>query len=576
MIFNFLKKRKLPKNILILSALPFDEVSFEKAYCSQTSDYIASLKQTYGLGSLDLLWEQYKPLAHHIQSTFDLIRKYGGSVIVDFKLEDLAKIPNYDIVIILAHHSDISDEIEIGNKMVRARELISRIPLDCKVILDITSCYSAHFIPWIKARIPESKIIGINCPTSLKVRLDIITYIILVMAEKGGEDYIEVFKSAWSNVGVASNALNDIKLGSRFQSTIYAPSEVRKGDEFIVSVFLHKTDDSEELEILSRCIDPDISKRNQMYLKTKLKKGDIVEFQVYFNDIQYPDVEVDEYSKEVYWDNSIESVEFIFTIGADFNRATFIGKIKLAVNKEPIGDMVFKINVVDAPSVAGVSPCCPITFDSYDRVVDENIQRQHIISVLHDKIQEFQCQGTNGSSAEIDMCYKCIDLLQQERQVKEHSPLKVFISSTSDMQVFRKVMENRVESCEMYADMYERWGQGNDYPRDICCMHVLQSDIFVCILGSRYGFIEPLWNKSMTEIEYRIASYAGIPALIYIMDDYKKGMQELSGDDLLDSKRQAAFIEELKSKRLVCLFKGELDLELNAHKELITLKNKLS
>lgn len=576
MIFNFLKKRKLPKNVLILSALPFDEVSFENAYCSQTSDYIASLKQTYGLESLDLLWEQYKPIVHQIQSVFNLVRKYGGSVIVDFKLEDLAKIPNYDIVIILAHHSDISDEIEIDNKMFRARELINRIPLGCKVILDITSCYSAHFIPGIKARIPESKIIGINCSTSLKVRLDIITYIILVMAEKGIEDYIEVFKSAWSNVGVANNALNDLKLGSKFQSTIYAPSEVQKGDEFIVSVFLHKTDDGDELEILSRDIDPESSRRNQMYLKTKLKKGDVVEFQVYFNENQYADVKVDEYSKEVYWDNSIESVEFIFTIGACFNRTAFIGKIKLAVNKEPVGDMVFRVNVVDIPSVIGAMPCCPVTFESYDRTAEVNIQRQHILSVLHQKIQEFQGQCSDESSADIDMCYKCIDLLQQERQVKEHSPLKVFISSTSDMQAFRKVMENRVESCEMYADMYERWGQGNDYPRDICCSHVLQSDIFVCILGSRYGFVEPLWNKSMTEIEYRIASYAGIPALIYILDDYKQGMQELTGDDLLDSKRQETFIEELKSKRLVCMFKGELDLQLNAYKELITLKNKLS
>lgn len=575
-MFSFLKKKRLPKRMLILSALPFDEDSFGKAYSSQTSDFIASLKRTYGQEDLARLWELYKPLARQLQSTFDLVRKYGGSVMVDFKLEDLQRIVDYDIVIILAHHSDISDEIEIGNKMVRASRFIARIPLGCKIVLDITSCYSAHFIPWIKARIPESKIIGINCPTSLKLRLDILTYIILVMAEKGVDNYLDAFKSAWNNVELAKDALNDIKLGSRLQSTIYAPSEVRKGDEFIVSVFLHKTSDGEELEILSRGVDPDSSKRNQMYLKTKLKKGDVVEFQVYFNAAQYPGIEVDEPTKEVYWDNTIESVEFIFTTTSDFNRNAFLGKIKLAVNKEPVGDMAFKINVVNSSSVNGVAPCGPIQFVPYDRGGEADVQRRQVLSVLQDKILELQSQNPSGSSAEIEMCNRCIDLLQQTRAGNVHSPLKVFISSTSDMQSFRKVIENRVVSCEMYADMYERWGQGNDYPRDLCCSHVLQSDIFVCILGSRYGYVEPLWNKSMTEIEYRIASFAGIPSLIYIMNDYKDRMVELEGSDLADSKRQEDFIEELKSKRLVCMFKGERDLQLNAHKELITLKNKLS
>ena len=101
-MFSFLKKKKLPKSMLILSALPFDEASFGKAYSSQTSDFIASLKRTYGQEELTRLWELYKPLARQLQRTFDLVRKYSGSVIVDFKLEDLQRIVDYDIVIILA------------------------------------------------------------------------------------------------------------------------------------------------------------------------------------------------------------------------------------------------------------------------------------------------------------------------------------------------------------------------------------------------------------------------------------------------------------------------------------------
>ena len=121
---------------------------------------------------------------------------------------------------------------------------------------------------------------------------------------------------------------------------------------------------------------------------------------------------------------------------------------------------------------------------------------------------------------ELDMCKKCLELISNNSKT-HNEVLKVFISSTSDMKEYRDVIRERVFALGMYPDMYEMWGQGNDYPRDMCCKHVLESDIFICILGPNYGFVEPIWDKSMTEIEYRIASNAGIPILIYIRDSRK-------------------------------------------------------
>lgn len=572
-------KKKLPKRFLVLSALPFDKVSFLNAYNSHRSDFIESLKVLYKITDVDSLWNQYQPYAIQMSKTFDLINKYGGKVVTNFQIGDLQNIYEYDIVVIIAHHSDISDEIEINNMMIRSSEFVQRIPSSLKIILDITSCYSAHLVPWIKARIPDSKIIGINCPTSLKTRLEVITYIMIMMAEKGIDDYIEVFKSAWNNIGVSNSNIidNSIKLGSRFQSTLYAPNEVCKGEDFIVSIFLHKTDDCDEIEIRSRNIDPETSKRNQLYLKTKLKKGDLVEFQIYFNENQYLGIEVDEDTKEIYWDNGIESVEFIFTVDKSFSKKSFVGKVKLAVNKESIGDMVFKINIVDEITQNKVNSCCPILFESYDKSKDMLDHRSQIVNILEEKIKSLQNEINSNSSSDIEMCKNCIDLIQSNSvsYVRRQSPLKVFVSSTSDMLFYRNILKEQIELCEMYADMYERWGQGNEYPRDVCCKHVLDSDIFVCILGAKYGFIEPLWNKSMTEIEYRVASNAGIPMLIYIVNDYKQKIHELEDDEFESSKRQEEFIEELKNKRLVCLFSNELSLQLQSNTELTTLKNKL-
>lgn len=570
MIFNFLKK-KLPKKVLLLSALPFDKQSFYDAYYSHSSDFMNSLKEDYNVTGPDALWDLYQPYAKQMSKTFRIVQKYGGVVITSFTLKDLEDIAKYDIVIILAHHSDISDEIEINNTMIRARQFVDQIPTSCQIILDITSCYSSHFIPWIKARIPSSKIIGINCPTSLKTRLDVITYTMIMMAEKGIDNYIETFQLAWNNIGILPDDIveKSIKLGSKFQSSIYAPAEVRKGEDFIMSIFLHKPEDCDEIEIMARSIDPDSARRNQLFLKTRIKRGDLIEFQVYYNEKQYSDIVVDEYKKGIYWDNTIESVDFIFTINPEFNKTAFIGKIKLFVNKESVGDMVFKVSVVDNYTY-NKKNSCSISFEPYDKNKDMDEHRSQIIDILHNKIND-----PTSTPSDIEMCQKCITLIQNKSTEERHTPLRVFISSTSDMYPFRQILKEQIESCEMYADMYERWGQGDDYPRDTCCKHVLQSDIFVCILGAKYGFIEPLWNKSMTEIEYRVASNAGIPMLIYILNDYKQEMQKLSGNELLVANRQEALIDELKNKRLVVFFTNELSLQLQSNTELITLKNKL-
>ena len=120
-----------------------------------------------------------------------------------------------------------------------------------------------------------------------------------------------------------------------------------------------------------------------------------------------------------------------------------------------------------------------------------------------------------------------MELINDSTSTPPSKILKVFVSSTSDLSQYRKVVREQIESCEMYPDMYECWGQGNDYPRDKCCRHVMDSDIFVCILGARYGFVEPAWGMSMTEIEFRVAMKAGKPILVYIYGSYKEEMQKL-------------------------------------------------
>ena len=154
--------------------------------------------------------------------------------------------------------------------------------------------------------------------------------------------------------------------------------------------------------------------------------------------------------------------------------------------------------------------------------------------------------------------------------------LKVFISSTSDLKPFRQVVRDQIESCEMYPDMYELWGQGNDYPRDMCCRHVLDSDIFVCLLGAKYGYVEPAWGMSMTEIEFRVALKSGKPILVYIHNQYKEEMKKLLPENTTAIELQNKLIDELREKRMVGFFSSEMSLALLSIAELSTLKHKIS
>jgi len=564
-------QKKLHNRLIVLSAIPYNRELFYKIAEKGDSDFLVSLTKNFKTKEIDELWSRYESTAQKTCETFDYIESKGGTVVRNFDLNDIQTIKEYDSVVIIAHHSDVSDEIEIQGKLLPTKKLVEAIPQGCKLFLDITSCYSAYLLPRIKVRIPESRIIGIDIKTSLNTRLEVLRNIVDLLIKDRKENYANAAIKAWEKcLQSAASDTETIYLGSKLQSTVYAPCEAIKGEDFIVSVFVHKSDESEEVEIRARSIDENAQKRNELKLKTKLKRGDVIDFQ--FTTNAKADFAIDERIKSIIWDNEIESIEFIVSVSADCQATQFVGKIKIAVNKAKVGDMIFKTNIREKKEVKGAVPCADFDFVRYDGEKAAREQGQKLLNKLNESRKRLQNINPKDSDTqrELDMCEKCLEILSHHSKEK-HNRLEVFISSTSDMKPYRDIIREQVEACEMYPDMYEKWGQGNAYPRDMCCQHVLNADIFVCVLGANYGFVEKIWNKSMTEIEYRIAVKAGIPILIYILDDAE--MQNTS--NFPNSQRQEELINELKSSRLVGMFKSELNLRLLVNKELLVLKNNI-
>ena len=586
-MFGLFKKKQLPKKVLLLSGIPDNQEQFRRLAENGKSDFLNSLASLYGVSDSDRLWNSYSSSAKSLQSAYKAIESRGGKVIRNFSLQDLCHLNEYDIVIIIAHHSDDSDEIEVGGEMVRTMDFVNAIPKDSQIILDLTSCYSAYLIPKLKAHVPFSKIIGIEVKTKLSFRLFLLEKVLEYLCKNNERGYIGALQDVLSSLPKSDckvsvkDATPDIHLGGKLQSTIYAPKQVLKGEDFIVSVFLHKQENSEEIEIIAKSVDDTSEKRNVKHLSVKIRKGDKVDFQFSVSKEQADFFIIDKRNKGFVWDGEINNVEFIVSVLKNCSVSSFIGNVKIFVNKEPIGDMAFKTAVVEQQSFRELT-CAGFEFIPFDKQAEMNEAQHSLLQKLSEKILSLDEQLKQLDSAseselmsEMEICKKCRDLLKTSYSVKKNPVLRVFISSTSDMEVFRKIVKERVEACEMYPDMYENWGQGNDYPRDMCCKHVLQSDIFVCILGVKYGFIEPIWDKSMTEIEFRIAQNAGLPILIYVVENYKEEMEKLVAEERQKAIRQEIFIDELKDKRLVGIFQNELGLSLLVNSELLTIKHKL-
>lgn len=96
----------------------------------------------------------------------------------------------------------------------------------------------------------------------------------------------------------------------------------------------------------------------------------------------------------------------------------------------------------------------------------------------------------------------------------------VFISSTYlDLKEERKKVWETLEKFDVIVKGMEQFGARRTNPLETCLTEVEQSDIYVGIIGMRYGSEEPKTSKSYSQLEYEKAIKLNIDILIYIIDE---------------------------------------------------------
>lgn len=100
--------------------------------------------------------------------------------------------------------------------------------------------------------------------------------------------------------------------------------------------------------------------------------------------------------------------------------------------------------------------------------------------------------------------------------------MKVFLSSTAqDLEAYRRVADDTILRLAQQSIAMERFGALPDTPVEECERLARESDVVVCIVAHRYGFVPEKGRGSITRREVEAAHKAGRDVLVWIVsDDY--------------------------------------------------------
>lgn len=143
---------------------------------------------------------------------------------------------------------------------------------------------------------------------------------------------------------------------------------------------------------------------------------------------------------------------------------------------------------------------------------------------------------------------------------------QVFISSTyEDLREERKKVQDTILSMCQFPIGMELFSAGDDEQWEVIKESIDTSDYYVLIIAHRYGSII---NKgedagvSYTEKEYRYAKSKGVPILAFIIDENVPVLRAHVEADNKKSKKLQAFINEVKTGRVVKWWKSKEELAI--------------
>ena len=131
--------------------------------------------------------------------------------------------------------------------------------------------------------------------------------------------------------------------------------------------------------------------------------------------------------------------------------------------------------------------------------------------------------------------------------------LQVFVSSTyTDLRDERQAAVEAILTAGHIPAGMELFTSGDESQMEVIKQWIQESDVFLLILGGRYGSVEPTSNKSYTQLEYEYAVSLGKPSFACVITE---GALENRVKSLGSSSMETTYSRELKAFRELVLSK---------------------
>ena len=154
--------------------------------------------------------------------------------------------------------------------------------------------------------------------------------------------------------------------------------------------------------------------------------------------------------------------------------------------------------------------------------------------------------------------------------------LQVFISST-----YIDLIDERQSAVQAVLDSghipagMELFKAGNETQLDTIYKWIDNSDVYMLILGGRYGSVDEKSQKSYTRLEYEYAISKGIPIFsVVLTDNFLKEKTRLLGNDKIYEKENTDKYSEFKElvlSKIVRMVNDSKDIMLAIHSTLVDL-----